>query len=308
MPKENQLSDDVDTTGELDIDNDTADFASGEDQGFDTLEDAISALDDDEGLTEEQTDLEDGDLTSEDGETSEDGDETDADEDLEEGDDVLVALGDGEQVNLGELKKGYFRSKDYTHKTEALAQERKSVEALRESYSQNADVLQTAYHNLTQFLEGLIPAEPDLALAQSDPATYQYQQALRSNAIAELQKVYAGRQEAEGAIQGASEKEIARHRSEEDAKLVAALPMLKDPGRKAAFEASVKKPRWNLALANRKSVQPLITASCNWCTMHALARSLNRTARMRADALLKSRVKAVVLILFLANQPKIVRP
>lgn len=241
MPKENQLSDDVDTTGELDIDNDTADFASGEDQGFDTLEDAISALDDDEGLTEEQTDLEDGDLTSEDGETSEDGDETDADEDLEEGDDVLVALGDGEQVNLGELKKGYFRSKDYTHKTEALAQERKSVEALRESYSQNADVLQTAYHNLTQFLEGLIPAEPDLALAQSDPATYQYQQALRSNAIAELQKVYAGRQEAEGAIQGASEKEIARHRSEEDAKLVAALPMLKDPGRKAAFEASVKK-------------------------------------------------------------------
>ena len=68
MPKENQLSDDVDTTGELDIDNDTADFASGEDQGFDTLEDAIGALDDDEGLTEEQTDLEDGDLTSEDGE------------------------------------------------------------------------------------------------------------------------------------------------------------------------------------------------------------------------------------------------
>ena len=239
MPKENQLN--VDTKGELDIDNDTADFASGEDQGFDTLDEAIDALDDDEGLTEEQTDLEDGDSTSEDGETPEDTDETDADEDLEEGDDVLVTLGDGEQVNLGELKKGYFRDKDYRHKTEALAQERKSVEALRESYSQNAEVLQTAYQNLTQLLEGLVPAEPDLELAQSDPATYQYQQALRNNAIAELQKVYAGRQEATSAIQGASEEEIARYRSEEDAKLVAALPMLKDPGRKAAFDAANNK-------------------------------------------------------------------
>lgn len=109
MPKENRLSDDVDTKGKLDIDNDTTDFAS------------------------------------EDGKISEDGDETDGDEDLEEGDDVLVALGDGEQVNLGELKKSYFRARDYTHKTEALAQERKSVEALRDSYSQNAEVFQTVF-------------------------------------------------------------------------------------------------------------------------------------------------------------------
>ncbi len=245
MPKNNQLPNnsvnDGLENGKLDIDNDTATSASDEDQGFDTLEDAIGALGDDEELTDEQTGPEDGDLTSNDEKPSGEDDETDDGADFEDGDDVVVTLGDGEQVHLGELKKGYFRNKDYTHKTEALAQERKAADATREKYGQNAQSLQTAYQNLTHFLEGLIPPEPDLGVAQSDPATYQYQVALRNNAIAELQEVYAAGEQANATIQGASEEEIAHFRSAEYAKLFEAMPMLKDPGRKAAFDAANKK-------------------------------------------------------------------
>jgi pyruvate/2-oxoglutarate dehydrogenase complex dihydrolipoamide acyltransferase (E2) component len=240
MPQQNQRNDGLEP-GDVDIDKDTADFASDEDQGFDTLDEAIGALGDDEGLTDEQTDPEDGDLPSQTREPSGEDDETDDGADFDDGDGVLVMLGDGEQVPLGELKKGYFRNKDYTHKTESLAQERKAVEAMRDDYGQNAQSLQIAYQNLTHFLEGLIPSEPDLGLAQSDPATYQYQMALRNNAIAELRRVHAAGEQANATIQGASDDEIARFRSSEAAKLLEALPMLKDPGRKAAFEASVKK-------------------------------------------------------------------
>lgn len=224
-----------------DIDNDTADTGVEQDQEFDTLGDAVEALGDDEQPDNEQTETDEGDLDPDEAQASDGEDETESDEDLEEGDSVLVTLDGGEQVDLGELKKGYFRDKDYRSKTEALADERKSVEAVREQYGQNANVLQTAYQNLTQLMEGLIPAEPDLSLAQTDPGEYQFQVAVRNNAIGELQKVYAGRQELEGTVQGASEADISRHKSEEEAKLLSALPILKDPGRKAAFDTSVQK-------------------------------------------------------------------
>ena len=219
---------------EVKIDTDTADGAHDEDQDFDTLNEATDALSDDEGLADEHTD--------ESEEESSDEDEgNDAESDFEDSDSVSVTLGDGEQVQLGELKKGYFRNKDYTHKTEALAQERKSVDAQRESYSQNAQLIQNVYHSLAQFLESALPPEPNIGLLQSDPNQYQYQQAVRNAAIAELQTAYDASQQATSTIQSVNADELARVRSTEDAKLLAAMPMLKEPGRRAVFDATNKK-------------------------------------------------------------------
>lgn len=223
---------------EQSTDNDTAEVESSEDQ-FDTLEDAMDALGDDE-LDDEQTDLEDGDSEADDEESSEADDETEADDDFEDGDDVHINL-DGEEVTLGELKKGYFRQKDYTHKTEKLAQESKSVNELRDNYAQHSQKLQRMYQNLTNRLEGLIPAEPDIALAQTDPGEYQYQLAIRNQSIAEMQEIFAESGDTDASIQAVNQEEIARITSAEEAKLLEAMPMLKDPGRKAAFDEAVKK-------------------------------------------------------------------
>ncbi|CCN84541.1 conserved hypothetical protein [Vibrio nigripulchritudo SFn27] len=226
--------------GDITIDKDTADRALEEDHEFDTLEDAMDALGDDDTVIDEPTDSDNLDSTSDDG-LSLDAEEASDESDLEDGNDELITLDDGESVQLDELKKGYFRQKDYTHKTEALAQERKAVATLRENYDQQAQSLQTAYQNLTQFLESLIPPEPDLGLAQSDPAAFQYQTALRNSAVAEIEKVFAASEQAQSTIQAASEQDKAHVRSEEDAKLLNAMPMLKDPGRRASFDAANKK-------------------------------------------------------------------
>lgn len=226
--------------GEFDIGNDTADLEFEEDQGTDSLDDEGDALGDEDGLLDEQLGDDEGDLASGEEDPLKD-DETDAAQDLEGGDDVLVTLGDGEQVALGELKDGYFRQKDYTHKTGEVAEERKALVATRETYAQEAQSLQTAYQNLQQYLEGLIPPEPDIGLAQSDPATYQYQLALRNNTIAELTKVQEAGQQVQDQRQTAYEGDLDRYRAAEDAKLVKALPILSAPGRRAAFDAANKK-------------------------------------------------------------------
>lgn len=219
---------------EVKIDTDTVESVNDEDQDFDTLDGAADTLSDDDGLADEHTDEAEE-------ESSEEDEGNEAEPDSEDGDSALVTLGDGEQVQLGELKKGYFRNKDYTHKTEALAQERKAVDAERESYNQHAQSIQNAYHSLMQILESALPPEPDIGLLQSDPGNYQYQQAVRNASIVEIQKVLDAGQQVDATIQSANADETARIRSTEDAKLLAAMPTLKEPGRRAAFDAANKK-------------------------------------------------------------------
>lgn len=223
----------------LEVDGDTADIETGENQGeLDTLEEAVNALGDDDEPVDEQTGEEEGDSDADDQEAD---DETDADPDFDTGDEVLVTMSDGEQLPLGELKKGYFRAKDYTHKTEEVARERDAVEALRSDYVTSARSLQNAYQGLVQFLGTLIPAEPSPELARTDPGAYTHQKALRENAIAEVQKVYAQSQNVDVEIDKAGQADIARYKADEDTKLLKVMPALKEPGRRAAFDAANKK-------------------------------------------------------------------
>lgn len=230
----------------FEIDNDTAEFDGEEDQGadaFDSLEDAMDALgDDDEELLDEQPVEDDADdETAEDEETSDQDDDAEDDADLADGEDVVVTLSDGSEVPLAELKDGYFRQSDYTEKTEALAQERKAVDAIRADYEGRAQNIETAYQNLTNFVASLLPPEPDQALATSDPAAYVQQLAARNQMMQEME-AFAGQQHAiAGQMSEAHAVDLARMAETEQSKLLETMPELKDPGRKAAFDASVKK-------------------------------------------------------------------
>lgn len=236
------------TALDADYDN-AADTVEDEAQDFDTLDEAATALelgelsfdDGDEVIDEpaaEDTTEEVSEETTEEV-TPEDAEEVT--EELSEEDAATVTLDDGTETTVSELKKGYFRHKDYIAKTTEIATERKALEEERSVFGQSAQSLETAYATLAQTLEGLIPAEPDLQLAQSNPSQYQYQMALRNNAIAELQGIMNQAGQATQVSQEVSQEDFNRYKTSEEAKLIKQMPGLSDPGKMTAFRSSVVK-------------------------------------------------------------------
>lgn len=190
---------------------------SDEEHGFDNLDDAVDSLDDDDENSES--------------------DEIN-DEENSEGkeDSEIVTLEDGEEIELKDLKKGYEQNKDYEQRVEKLEVERREIESLRDSYGEKVDRIKETYDNLTRLLEGVAFAEPDPQLARSDPASYQYQTALRNNALAQLQNVYAGRERTESMFNAEMQKEMDRFKSSENEKLLEMNPKLKDKKQKEKFD------------------------------------------------------------------------
>ena len=204
------------------------------------LEDFADLPDEADTPDEEQPEEDEGADLAADQDDQPEADEDDPDADLSEGDKVLVTLSDGDQVKLEELKAGYFRQKDYTHKTEELAREREQIGEIRKAYDQQTQALQAAQNGLAHYMQGLVPPEPDLSLAQTNPGQYQYQQAMRQQAMVELQRVLQASQQTQAQATQADAAELARYKSDEEARLIQAMPSLKDPGRRSKFQADVR--------------------------------------------------------------------
>lgn len=139
--------------------------------------------------TSEEGDADEGDQGEESGEDQGDegqdgeGEESEAGSDEGDGDDaadaddttytVTHADGTQEDVSVNELVKGYYRQKDYTRKTQAVAEERRQVHGerqevagLRAQYARGLEQLQAA---ITQ----MSPQEPDWdTLRDQDPIEY----------------------------------------------------------------------------------------------------------------------------------------
>lgn len=91
---------------------------------------------------------------------------------------VTISLGDGktEVTTLGELKKGYLRTADYTRKTQALAAERTEVQTHRNDVAAEREMLKQSVETVMRFAKELIPQEPTAAqweeLRVANPAQY----------------------------------------------------------------------------------------------------------------------------------------
>jgi hypothetical protein len=214
---------DAEATNDEFIVKEQATDSTSEDQDFDTFADAVAALEDDENPADGQPEAE----------------EDQPDPSPEDDSSVFVDV-DGEKLTLAELKAGYYRQKDYTHKTTEVAEQRKQVEAIKASLSERTSVVETALQNLSGFLQNLIPPEPPLSLARTDPGQYQYQRALRESAIAELGQLVAIKGPVEQTKAAGSEAEFREYQAREQAELVKAMPALADPVKRTAFEQSVK--------------------------------------------------------------------
>lgn len=132
---------------------------------------------------------------------AEDQAEEDADPDT-----VTVTLSGGEQVPLGELKKGYLRQDDYSRKTQDLSNQRSEVDA-------NVQRMEAITTNLVEQLTKLVPAAPDPALAMTDPDAYNRQDAQHRAGMAQMQNfltVEADVKEVSGGMSEADQRTAAR--------------------------------------------------------------------------------------------------
>jgi hypothetical protein len=221
------------------VESNTADDAVEETQGFDNLDDALDALEDDteereQPATEDDADEETAETDEEEAEETEAG----ADE-VDSGDETVYQLPDGEEITLSEiadLKANGLRAQDYTHKTTELAEGRKALETDREAVSERANSINQLSQNLGKYLETIIPAEPSLQLAQTDPAAYQYEKAIREQAIAELTNFQGMQAQAGEQVSGISQENIDRFKQTQNDLLIKEMPALADPVKRKAFD------------------------------------------------------------------------
>lgn len=217
---------DIETIEDDDMFADDTNFGDDDDGDNDFLDVDPDALDDD--------------LEPEDGEGDDDGEDGDDDEGDDEDDnssDEVFALSDGTEVPVSDIEEAYTQRAELTVAQEALAADRAIVDETTESLRKRHSQLETQVNQLTEYLTGIIPPEPDRRLIDVDVAEFTRQEKHREAVIAEIQGVLAIKNQVAGQGQQMSQDDHARYVTAENAKLTAAMPTLRDQKRREAFEA-----------------------------------------------------------------------
>ena len=135
------------------------------------------------------------------------------------------------EVTLEELQQGYSRTKDYTKKTQALAETRKAVEAERAKIEE-AKQLRDTYAQRLEVIEKLLAqdqGEENLAeLRDSDPIGYAIKIAERSEKEKQLQAVRAEKQKIAQQQESDRQQALQGHLQQEAVKLREMIPEFRD--------------------------------------------------------------------------------
>ena len=135
------------------------------------------------------------------------------------------------EVTLEELQQGYSRTKDYTKKTQALAETRKTVEAER-ARIEEAKQLRDTYAQRLQIIEQMLNQPSDnenlAELKESDPIGYAIKVAERSEREKQLQAVQAEKQRIAQQQSQEQQEQLKAHLAQEAQKLKEWIPEFKD--------------------------------------------------------------------------------
>ncbi|MBX5206696.1 hypothetical protein [Rhizobium sp. NZLR11] len=166
--------------------------------------------------------------------TEEDGDAPEAADGEEP---VVVTLKGGEQVPLEELKNGYMRDRDYRHKTQEVANRGKSLDEMTARVNRTVDAF--ASH-----LAGMLPEEPQPALAIQNPNEYTRQKAIYDSALAQVNKIIQLANEPKDVANKLTGEQQSAQLATENAKLLEAFPQTAKPeGRKKFFDEAFQTAR-----------------------------------------------------------------
>ena len=118
---------------------------------------------------------------------------------------------DGEetQVTLEELQNGYSRQREYTRKTQELAQQRKASEAKQQEVSQKDAIYSRLLPKMEATLKGELENEPDWsALYEADPIAYVREKDIWNEKKQKLQAVQAEAQRLQQESQAEQQKKL----------------------------------------------------------------------------------------------------
>lgn len=140
--------------------------------------------------------------------------------------------GEEVEVELDELINGYQRSKDYTQKSQALAEQRKAIEAEREHLEQVKQERQ-AYAQKLKALDSFLSQQnkgEDLeVLKETDPIGYAVKVAEQSQREKQLAVVRAEQQRIAQQQQAEQQQALQNHLKSEAEKLASVIPELATP-------------------------------------------------------------------------------
>ena len=165
--------------------------------------------------------------------TDENAEETEAEEEVTQEPQRFKVKVDNEEieVTLEELQQGYSRTKDYTKKTQALAETRKAVEA-EKARIEEAKQLRDTYAQRLQVIEQMLNQNPDnenlAELKESDPIGYAIKVAERAEREKQLQAVQAEKQRIAQQQQAEQQEHLKNHLASEAQKLKEWIPEFRD--------------------------------------------------------------------------------
>jgi hypothetical protein len=155
----------------------------------------------------------------------------------------IKAAGEEKDVTLDELIKSYQLGTDYTRKSQAVAEERKAVEAER-SAIQEAKQIRDTYAERLQIIEQMLnqpQQEENLEyLKETDPIGYAVKVAEMSQNEKQLMQVRAERERISHQQEYDRQEQLRYKINEEAQKLVAALPEYADPVKGDAIRKDVR--------------------------------------------------------------------
>jgi len=140
--------------------------------------------------------------------------------------------GEEVEVELDELINGYQRSKDYTQKSQALAEQRKAIEAERqhlEQVKQERQAYAQKLKALDSFLSQQNKGEDLEVLKETDPIGYAVKVAEQSQREKQLAVVRAEQQRIAQQQQAEQQQSLQNHLKAESEKLASVIPELATP-------------------------------------------------------------------------------
>lgn len=140
--------------------------------------------------------------------------------------------GEEVEVELDELINGYQRSKDYTQKSQALAEQRKAIEAERghlEQVKQERQAYAQKLQALDSFLSQQNRGEDLEVLKETDPIGYAVKVAEQSQREKQLAVVRAEQQRIAQQQQAEQQQTLQNHLKAESEKLTSVIPELATP-------------------------------------------------------------------------------
>jgi hypothetical protein len=155
----------------------------------------------------------------------------------------VKAAGEEKDVTLDELVKNYQLGADYTKKSQAVAEERKAVQAEQQAITE-AKQLRDQYAQRLQVIEGILSQGQETEdldyLKETDPIGYAVKVAELSQKEKQLSQVQAERQRLAAAQEQDRQQWMSNLVKQESAKLASVLPDYVDPEKGESLRKAVR--------------------------------------------------------------------